>query len=101
MPKDPAGTGGAIVDLRSFRNRSVPFDRQLYDEVLRTFPEEPLEPGSAVTVRRITRDEAMAAYDRVAAAADGAPGVLAWLAYRVRVAPDGITHSSNAFRLDH
>ena len=101
LPTDPAGIGGVIVSLRSHRNRVVPFDGDLYDEVLRTFPEEPWEPGSAVMVRRVTRDDALAAYDRVAAATSGAPGVLAWQAYGVRVTPDGITHSSSTFRLDH
>lgn len=77
LPTNPTGTGGVVVDLRSLRNRLVPFDEDLYDEVLTTtFPEEPLERGSAVMVRRVTRDDALAAYDRVAAAASGAPGVL-------------------------
>lgn len=101
LPTDPTGIGGVIVDLSSFRNRLVPFDGRLYDEVLHTFPEEPMDPGSAVMVRRVTRDEALAAYDRVAAATSRAPGVLSRLAYRVRVAPDGITYSSNTFRIDH
>lgn len=92
---EPPGTGGVKVNIGSFRNRVVPFDRDRYQKVYEEMRAGFRTPWDLMTTgeRAAAEKEIMAAYDQ-RAGATGDPGVLFGVSYFVRVAPGGnITHS--------
>ena len=94
MP-EPPGTGGVKVNIGSFRNRGVPFDRDLYQAVYEEVRAGFRTPWDLMTVseRGAVEKEIMATYDQRAGGTDDV-GALGGVSYFVRVVPGGeITHS--------